>query len=154
MRILDREKITYEVRTYDVDLEDLSAETVAKKIGLPEAQVYKTLVLRGDKTGCVFAVVAAGTELDPKALAKASGNKSCELVALKEVEPLTGYVRGGVTVLGAKKPFPVFVDESMLAHDVVSVSPGARGAQLILAPKDYVRATKAKLATITRSNAT
>ena len=153
MRILDREKIAYEVRTYDVDLDDLSAETVARKIGLPESQVYKTLLLRGDKTGCLFAVVAAGTELDPKALAKASGDKRCELVPLKEVEPLTGYVRGGVTVLGAKKPFPVFVDESMLAHEVVSVSPGARGSQLLLAPKDYVRATKAKVAPITRLSA-
>jgi len=147
-RILDRLKIRYELREYEVDLDDLSAESVAAKVGLPEAQVLKTLVVRGERP--LFAVVPAGAELDLKALARAAGEKKVDTVPLKEVEPLTGYVRGGVTVFGAKKAFPVFVDEGALAHPVVSVSAGARGTQILLDPKDYVRATGAKPAPISR----
>jgi len=147
-RILDRLKVPYELRGYTVDLDDLSAETVAKKVGLPEAQVLKTLLVRGERLGPHFAVVPAGTSLDLKACAKAIGDKKVAPVPLKEVEPLTGYVRGGVTVLGAKKAFPVVVDASALAHEVVSVSAGVRGTQIFVSPKAYVAATKAKVAPI------
>lgn len=140
----------YELREYAVDPEDLAAESVAAKIGMPPEQVFKTLVVRGDRNGICFAVVPANTELDLKALASASGNRKMELVPLKEVQPLTGYVRGGVTVLGAKKDFPVYADETMQLWDFVSVSAGARGTQIILRPDDYVRATQAVLADIAR----
>lgn len=150
VRILEQKKVRFELREYTVDPEDLSAETVARKVGLPLGQVYKTLLCRGDRHGCVFAIVAAGTELDPKLLAKATGDKKCELVGLKEVEPLTGYIRGGVTVLGAKKAFPVVADESIVTHEVVSISAGIRGTQVILAPGDYLRVVGAKLAPVSR----
>lgn len=149
-RLLDRMGIAYEVREYEVDLDDLSAPTVAAKVGLAASQVFKTLVVRGDVKGVGLAVVAADAELDLKALAKASGDRKVALVPLKEVQPLTGYVRGGVTALGTKKRFPVIVDESMTRFDRVAVSAGVRGAQLVLAPADYVRATEAKLAPIQR----
>jgi Cys-tRNA(Pro)/Cys-tRNA(Cys) deacylase len=160
VRILERLGVRFEIRTYEVDPEDLRAETVARKVGLPDAQVLKTLLARGPG-GCVFAVVPAGMDLDRKALAKAlggdarsrrssAGDKSVDLVPLKEVEPLTGYVRGGVTVFGAKKAFPVVVDDSALQWDVVSVSAGARGAQLLLSPTDYVKAAGARVAPIAR----
>jgi len=150
-RILDAAKVRYELREYEVDENDLSAETVARKVGLPPEQVWKTLVARGDRHGVCLAVVAGNAELDPKALAKLSGDKKVETVALKEVEPLTGYVRGGVTVFGCKKAYPVYVDEHMTAFDVVSVSAGARGTQILLDPKDYVRIAKAKLGLISRA---
>lgn len=142
-RILDELGIPHRLAEYPVDLEDLSAETVAAKVGLPAEQVFKTLLLSGDKTGPIFAVVAGDAELDLKALARLSGNKSVEMVPLKEVQGLTGYVRGGVTVLGAKKAFPAFCDEEIELYDVVSISAGARGTQILLAPADYLRATGA-----------
>lgn len=149
-RILAERGVAFELRAYEVDEEDLSAETVAKKVGLPVEQVWKTLLFRGDKNGLGFAVVAAGTELDLKALARLSKDRSVELVPLKEVQPLTGYVRGGVTVFGAKKDYPVFVDEEIELHGVVSVSAGVRGTQIFVAPSDYVRAAKATLGPISR----
>jgi Cys-tRNA(Pro)/Cys-tRNA(Cys) deacylase len=149
-RILDSLGVKYELREYEVDEEDLSAETVARKVGLPFEQVFKTLVCRGVPNGICFAVVPAGATLDLKALARLSGDKSIDTVALKEVQPLTGYIRGGVTVLGAKKEYPAFADESIVLFDVISVSSGARGTQLILDPNDYLRATKAKLGNIAR----
>lgn len=147
-RLLDRAKIPYEIREYEVDESDLSAPTVAAKVDLPPEQVFKTLVVRGDAV--CMGVVAADAELDLKALAKARGERKLALVPLKEVQPLTGYVRGGVTALGARKAFDVVVDESMLAFDRVAVSAGIRGAQLVLDPKDYVGATGAKVAKIQR----
>jgi Cys-tRNA(Pro)/Cys-tRNA(Cys) deacylase len=147
-RLLDALGIAYEIREYEVDEDDLSAESVARKVGLPSEQVFKTLVARGDRNGVCFAVVPAGTQLDLKALARLTGDKKTDTVPLKEVQPLTGYIRGGVTVLGAKKAYPVFADESIELFDVVSVSAGMRGAQLILAPADYVRATGATLGPI------
>ncbi|MFO0722904.1 MAG: Cys-tRNA(Pro) deacylase [Myxococcota bacterium] len=144
-RILDELGIAHELREYPVDLEDLRAETVAEKVGLPAEQVFKTLLLRGESSGPLFAVVAGDAELDLKALAKLSGNKSVEMVPLKEVVGLTGYVRGGVTVLGAKKAFPAFCDEEIGLYEVVSISAGARGTQILLAPSDYLRATAAKV---------
>jgi len=140
-RLLDSLGIAYEIREYEVDENDLSAESVARKVGLPPEQVFKTLVARGDRNGICFAVVAGNAQLDVKALAKLTGDKKIDTVPLKEVQPLTGYIRGGVTVLGAKKAYPAFADETIELFDVISVSAGMRGAQLILAPADYLRAT-------------
>lgn len=149
-RLLEAHGIPFELREYEVDPEDLSAETVARKVGLPPEQVFKTLVARGERTGPLFAVVPAGTQLDLKALAKLCGDRKVDTVPLKEVQPLTGYVRGGVTAIGAKKDFPVFVDETIELFDVVSVSAGARGLQLLIAPADYLRATKGALGPIAK----
>lgn len=149
-RLLDAQGIAYEVREYEVDPDDLMAESVAKKIGLPAEQVFKTLVARGDKNGICFAVVPGDQQLDLKALAHLTGDKKIDTVPLKEVQPLTGYIRGGVTALAAKKSYPVFADETIELFDVVSVSAGIRGAQLVLAPADYLRATGAKVGPIAK----
>ena len=149
-RILDKLGIKYELREYDVDPEDLSAETVARKIGMPLEQVWKTLVARGDRTGVLLAVIAGSSQLDLKGLAKLSGNRSVETVSLKEVQPLTGYIRGGVTALAAKKAYPVYADETIELFDAISISAGARGAQLILAPADYLRAVGGKVGAIAK----
>ena len=117
-RLLDSLGIPYELRDYEVDPDDLAAESVARKIGLPPEQVFKTLVARGDRTGVLLAVVPGDAELDLKALARASGDRKAEMVPLKEVTPLTGYVRGGVTALAGKKDYPVFVDETIELFDV------------------------------------
>ena len=147
-RMLDRLGIRYELRDYEVDEEDLSAANVARKVGLPLDQVWKTLVARGDRSGPLFAVLPGSGELDLKGLARLSGDRKAELVPLKEVQPLTGYIRGGVTVLGASKPFAVFVDETMELFDQVAVSAGVRGTQIVLDPRDYIRAVAATLGPI------
>ena len=149
-RLLDSLGIPYELRDYEVDPEDLSAETVARKVGLPPEQVFKTLVARGDRTGVLLAVVPGDAELDLKALARASGDRKVDVVPLREVQPLTGYVRGGVTALAGKKDYPVFVDETVELFDVISVSSGARGTQILLAPGDYLRATRGKIGAISK----
>jgi Cys-tRNA(Pro)/Cys-tRNA(Cys) deacylase len=149
-RLLDSLGIHYEIREYEVDPDDLAAESVAKKVGLPPEQVFKTLVARGEKRGVVFAVVPGDQQLDLKALAKVAGDKSFDTVSLKEVQPLTGYIRGGVTALAAKKDYPVFVDETIELFDIISISSGARGAQLILAPAEYLRATNATVGAIAK----
>jgi Cys-tRNA(Pro)/Cys-tRNA(Cys) deacylase len=151
VRLLERSKIDFELRDYEVDESDLSAGKVARAVGLPAEQVFKTLVARGDRHGPCFAVVPGDAELDLKALARATGDRRVELVPLREVTPLTGYVRGGVTVFAAKKAFPVYLDESALAFDVISVSAGVRGTQILLAPRDYVRASGAELAPLART---
>src|SRR6516164_8195463 len=145
VRLLEEMGVRYELRTYEVDPDDLTAATVAAKIGLPAAQVFKTLVARGDRHGVCFAVVPGSCKLDLKALAKLTGDRKVETVPLKEVQPLTGYVRGGVTVLGAKKAYPVYVDETIELFDSVSVSAGMRGLQVLLAPTEYVKATGARV---------
>jgi Cys-tRNA(Pro)/Cys-tRNA(Cys) deacylase len=150
-RILDSLGIAYQLRDYAIDEDDLTAESVARKVALPPEQVFKTLVCRGDKHGVCFAVVPADASLDLKALARLSGDKSIDTVALKEVQPLTGYIRGGVTALGGKKDFPVYVEETIELFDQVSISAGVRGTQLLLAPGDYLRATRAKVGAISRS---
>jgi Cys-tRNA(Pro)/Cys-tRNA(Cys) deacylase len=149
-RLLVEKGVRFELRAYEVDEADLSAETVAAKVGLPSEQVYKTLLFRGDKNGLGFAVVAAGTELDPKALAKLTKDRKVDLVPLKEIQPSTGYIRGGVTVFGARKDYPVYADEGIVAHDVISVSAGVRGTQILLDPRDYVSASRARLGPIAR----
>lgn len=147
-RILDSLGIPYELRTYEVDPEDLRAERVAEKIGLPAEQVFKTLVARGDRNGVCLAVVPGDGQLDLKALAKLTGDRKIDTVPLKEVQPLTGYIRGGVTALAGKKDYPVFVDETIELFDVVSISAGVRGTQILLAPADYIRATAATIGAI------
>ena len=149
-RILAQLCIRYEIREYEVDPDDLAAESVAAKIGMPSEQVFKTLAVRGDRNGVAVAVIPGNYELDFKALAQLTGDRKVEMVTLKEVQPLTGYIRGGVTALGMKKDYPVFVDETMELWDVVSVSAGQRGTQIILAPADYLRATKAEVGEISR----
>jgi Cys-tRNA(Pro)/Cys-tRNA(Cys) deacylase len=145
-RLLDQLEIRYELREYDVDPNDLAAETVAAKIGLPPQQVFKTLVARGDRHGICLAVIPGNAELDLKKLAAASGDRKVQLVPVKELQGLTGYIRGGVTALAGKREYPVYVDESVERFDVVSISAGVRGVQILLAPADYLRATKGKLA--------
>ena len=149
-RLLDSLGIAYEVREYEVDPNDLAAESVARKVGMPPEQVFKTLVARGDRHGVCFAVIPGNMALDLKALAKLTGDRSIDVVALKEVQPLTGYIRGGVTALAAKKAYPVFADETIELFDAISISAGVRGAQLVLAPADYVRATNARVAAISK----
>ncbi|MDR3707653.1 MAG: Cys-tRNA(Pro) deacylase [Capsulimonadaceae bacterium] len=151
VRVVDEAGVAYRLAEYDVDESDLSAENVAHKIGMPEEQVFKTLALRGDKTGVLMVLVAAGTELDLKAIASASGNKHCELLPLKEVQPVTGYIRGGVSPLGLKKRFPVYIDETAILYNEISVSAGLRGLQILLAPDDLVRLTSATLGDFGRS---
>jgi Cys-tRNA(Pro)/Cys-tRNA(Cys) deacylase len=150
VRVLEDLKIPFELRQYDVDPEHLDAEAVAEKIGLPAAQVFKTLVVEGDQQGVCFAVIPGDSELDLKALARLTGNRKIEMVHLKEVTPLTGYIRGGVTALAAKKDYPVFVDETIILFDRISISAGVRGTQILLAPDDYLRATQARTGEITR----
>jgi Cys-tRNA(Pro)/Cys-tRNA(Cys) deacylase len=150
MRILDTLGIRYEVREYEVDPDDLSAERVARDIGLPPEQVFKTLVARGERHGVLLALIPADAEVDFKALARQSGNRSVELVPLKEVQPLTGYIRGGVTALACKRDYPVYADEQIHLFDVIAVSAGVRGTQILLAPDDYLRATNATVGPIGR----
>lgn len=138
--MLDTLEISYELRDYEVDSDDLAAESVAAKIGLDPERVFKTLVARGDRTGIVLAVIPGNTQLDLKALAQLSGNRKVETVPLKDVQPLTGYIRGGVTALAGKKDYPVYIDEIMQVFDRVSISAGVRGTQILLAPDDYGRA--------------
>ena len=151
VRKLDQLGISYELREYDIDEEHLDAETVAAKVGLPSEQVFKTLVARGDRTGVLIAVVPGNMELDGKALAQLSGDRKTELVPLKEVQGLTGYIRGGVTALGLKREYPIYVDETVELFDVISISAGVRGTQVLLKPSDYVAAVKASVGAIARS---
>lgn len=145
-RILDNLGIDYEIKTYEVDENDLSAVHVAQTAGLDINSVFKTLVTRGDKTGVIMAVIGGAEEIDLKALAKASGNKSVEMIALKELLPLTGYIRGGCSPLGAKKNYPVYLDSNALTQEKISISAGQRGMQLILKPQDLITAANAKVA--------
>ena len=149
-RYLDSLGIAYELRDYTVDPEEFSAILVAEKIGLPPEQVFKTLVCTTSEREHVFAVVPGSEELDFKKLARACGARKTEMAPLKEVEPLTGYIRGGVTVMGARKPFPAFADETIELHDLISISAGQRGLQMLLAPADYLRAANATVADLTR----
>ncbi len=152
-RLLDALQIRYETREYPVDPEDLSGETVARKINMPTEQVFKTLLCRVDQRDIVFAVLSVADELDFKKLAVVVGGRCAELVPIKEVQPLTGYIRGGVTVFASKKPYPVFADESIQLFDAISVSAGTRGMQILLRPVDYLRAAEAKLVDLTRTAA-
>lgn len=149
-RILDGLKMKYELIYYEVDENDLSAHHVADQLGMPAEQIFKTLVAHGDKQGILMAVVPGSAEIDLKALAAVSGNKKVELVALKEVLPLTGYIRGGVSPLGAKKHYPVYIDESCSHWSTISVSAGMRGCQIVLSPADLIKAVTGNVCMISR----
>jgi Cys-tRNA(Pro)/Cys-tRNA(Cys) deacylase len=142
-RFLESLKVPFKLREYEVDPEDLSAITVAKKIGMPAEQVFKTLLTTDAAHEYVFAVIPGDAALDFKKLSRLAGWRKAEMAPLKDVQPLTGYIRGGVTIFGAKKSYPVFVDETLILFDRISVSAGTRGTQLILTPDDYLRAAAA-----------
>jgi Cys-tRNA(Pro)/Cys-tRNA(Cys) deacylase len=148
VRLLDQMGISYELRAYEVDPKNLTAESVAQKVGLPPEQVFKTLVASGDRSGICMAVVPGDSELDLKALASASGNRRIQLVPMKDLLGLTGYIRGGVTAFAGKKDYPVYVDETIELFDIVSISAGTRGLQILLKPEDYLRVTKGTIAAI------
>jgi len=151
VRLLDQLGIEYELRAYEVDPNDLTADSVAEKVGLPPEQVFKTLVARGDRRGICMAVIPGDVELDLKSLANASGDRKIHLVQMKELLGLTGYIRGGVTAFAGKKDYPVYVDETLELFDVVSISAGIRGLQVLLKPEDYLRVTKGTIAALTTS---
>ena len=153
VRLLDGMGIHYELREYEVDPDDLAAETVAAKIGLPPERVFKTLVARGDRNGVCLAVIPGDQELNLKALAAVAGERKTQLVPVKELQTLTGYIRGGVTALAAKRDFPVFVDETIELFDVVSISAGVRGLQILISPADYLRATNGTVAALGQAKA-
>ena len=137
-RFLDSLHINYKLIEYEVDESDLSAESVAKKVNLPPGQVFKTLVARGDKTGVLMACIPGNSELDLKAMATVSGNKKVEMVHVKEIQQLTGYIRGGVSPIGIKKQYPIFLDESAMRFPFISISAGVRGSQIFISPGDLI----------------
>jgi Cys-tRNA(Pro)/Cys-tRNA(Cys) deacylase len=143
-RFLDSLGISYELREYAVDPEEFSAIIVAEKVGLPPEQVFKTLVCTTSDREHIFAIVPGPDELDFKKLARACGARKAEMASLKQVEPLTGYVRGGVTIFGARKDFPAYIDETIELIDLISVSAGTRGIQILLSPVNYLRAANAR----------
>jgi Cys-tRNA(Pro)/Cys-tRNA(Cys) deacylase len=149
-RALDALGTEYALRSYQVDEDDLSAENVARKLGMPAEQVFKTLCVRADDRAVLLAVVPGSFELDLKKLAKAADKRALAPVPLRELTDLTGYIRGGVTALACKKPHPVFVDETALLFETISVSAGMRGLQIIIAPDAYVRAVGGQLGDISR----
>jgi Cys-tRNA(Pro)/Cys-tRNA(Cys) deacylase len=153
VRVLDGLGIKYELREYEVDPNDLSAETVAAKIVLSPDQLFKTLAVRGDRHGICLAVIPANEELDLKALALQTGDRKVEMLPLKEVQATTGYIRGGVTALACKKDYPVYIDKLAEVCEVISISAGMRGLQILLAPRDYIQAVKAKVVAIVKANA-
>lgn len=150
VRLLERAGVEHTLLEYEVDPDDLAAESVAQKMGLPAERVFKTLVVRGDKRGVYFAVIPGNASVDLKALARTSGDRKVETVALKEVQPLTGYIRGGVTALAAKKDFPVYLDETATFFDAITVSSGRRGCQILIRPDDYIRVTRAEVGSIAK----
>ncbi len=151
VRLLERQGIPFELRPYEVDPDDLSAEAVARKVGLPPEQVFKTLVAHGNKHGVCLAVGPGDCELELKALVKATGDKKIGTVPLKEVEPLTGEIRGGVTALACRKNFPVYLDETAQMFDVISISAGMRGLQVLLSLDNYIRVVRAEVTSIAKT---
>ena len=139
-RILDKLKIPYEIIEYEVDEQDLSAENAAQKMGQPLKQVFKTLIIRGDKTGILVACIPGGAELNLKALASISGNKKIAMVHLKEIKSLTGYIRGGVSPLAMKKNYTTYIDESAFQFPFIIFSAGVRGLQLKVDPNSLLKA--------------
>lgn len=149
MRLLKSAGIEFEVRTYEVDESDLSGVTVAKKVGLPPEEVFKTLVLRGEKNGVLVCVLPVELEVDLKKLAQAAGEKKVEMVAMKELLGLTGYIRGGCSPVGMKKKYPTYIDETCLLCERIAVSAGVRGAQMIVATEQLVAYTGAVVCEVT-----
>ncbi len=147
-RLLDRAKIAYKLIPYKFDPDDLAACHVAEELGEDISQVYKTLVLHGDKTGYFVCVIAGNREVDLKKAAKASGNKKAEMIPMKELLGVTGYIRGGCTAIGMKKPYPVYLQPDCTQFDYFYVSAGQRGLQICIAPADYIKFTSATLADV------
>jgi len=150
-RFLDSLKMDYKISEYEIDESDLSAESVAKKVGLPPEQIFKTLVARGDKTGVLMTCIPGNAELDLKAIASISGNKKVEMVHVKEIQQLTGYIRGGVSPIGSKKSYPIFLDESAMKLPFISISAGQRGIQIFISPGDLIKALNMTLCKIAKS---
>ena len=148
-RLLDQLKIAYELIPYEVDENDLGAQHIAEQLGQPIERLFKTLVLRGDKTGLVVCVIPGAAEVDLKKAAKVTGNKKLEMIHVKELLPLTGYIRGGCSPIGMKKPLPTWFHESVMQYDTVYCSAGQRGLQFRLAPQDLVNAAHGTLADLT-----
>jgi len=144
-RLLDAAGIQYELIPYAFTEDDQSAQHVAAELGEDIDRVFKTLVLRGDRTGCFVCVIPGDFEVDLKVAARISGNKNCEMLHLKELLPTTGYIRGGCSPIGMKKPFPTYIHESALLYDFIYISAGQRGLQLKLAPQDLIRFVGAEL---------
>lgn len=151
-RLLDREKIKYELVPYKVNPDDLSATKVAASLGEDIAQVFKTIVMEGDHIKYFICVVPGNKEIDLKAAAKISGNKKCETLPLKQLQPLTGYIRGGCSPLGMKKIFPTFIDSSAQSEAYIYVSAGQRGLQIKLSPQDLAKQTNAAFASLTKED--
>jgi len=149
-RYLDGLRIDYKFIEYEVDELDLSAESVARKVNLPLEQVFKTLVARGDKRGILMACIPGNAELDLKAMATVSGDKKVEMVHVKEIQQLTGYIRGGVSPIGIKKHYPIFLDESAMRFPFISISAGARGSQIFVSPGDLIKALHITVCKIAR----
>jgi Cys-tRNA(Pro)/Cys-tRNA(Cys) deacylase len=149
-RILDRLRIPYEIRTYDVDEENMGAKAAAEKLGLPPDQVFKTLVARTDRKSVVLACLPGTAELDLKALGAAAGGKRADMVPLQEIQPLTGYIRGGVSPIGTRRPYPVFLDQTAQSRPTISISAGIRGCQILLAPQNLVKAVNASICAISK----
>jgi len=152
VRFLDNLEIEYRLMEYEVDESDVSAEAVANKVNLPLEQVFKTLVVRGDKSGILLACIPGGAQLDLKRLSEISGNKKVEMVPVKEIQALTGYIRGGVSPIGTKKHYPVYLDESALKFPFIAISAGVRGCQILLDPKHLSKAVGAQVSLICRSD--
>jgi len=149
IRILDQHRIAYETVEYEVDESDLSATTVARKLGQNVEQVFKTLVLRGDKTGVFVCVIPGNFDVDLKKAATVSGNKSCEMIAMKELHPLTGYIRGGCTPIAMKKNYPTYIDESCMLFNFIYISAGVRGMQIKIDPSDLIELAEMETADLT-----
>jgi Cys-tRNA(Pro)/Cys-tRNA(Cys) deacylase len=150
-RVLEEAKVPFELRDYEVDPDDLTAESVARKIAMPAEQVFKTLVVRGDRNGVCLAVISGNQELDLKALSRLTGDRKMELAPLRELQSLTGYIRGGVTALACKKEYPVFLDETAILFDAIAISAGVRGTQIVLHPEDYIRVVRATTGEIAKA---
>ena len=147
-RLMDKAKVPYELIPYEVDEHDLSAIHVAADLGEDIAQVFKTLVMHGDKTGYFVCVIPGDKEIDLKLAAKASGNKKCDLIPMKELLPLTGYIRGGCTPIGMKKSFPTYIHETCQLHEHLYISAGVRGLQMKISPADLIQQTRATVCTL------
>ena len=145
-RLLDRAKIKYDLIPYTVDENDLAATHVAEELGEDIATVFKTLILRGDKTGHFVCVIPGDKEVDLKAAARISGNKKADLIPMKELLPTTGYIRGGCSPIGMKKPFPTFIHTSCTDLEIIYISAGVRGLQIAIAPDDLIRFVGAEVA--------
>ncbi|MFN3019396.1 Cys-tRNA(Pro) deacylase [Chryseobacterium sp. TY3] len=146
VRILESQNITFKLREYEVDENDLSAEHVAESLGISADKIYKTLILKGQKDPFLVAVIPGDAQLDFKKLAKASGNKNCEMLPLKDLLATTGYIRGGCSPIGMKKNFPTYIEEIASLENDIIISAGKRGLQIILNPKDLQIVTEARFA--------